>query len=424
MSDFVQHILDTAPSAEGQPDWWRTYQNQAREQLLRNGLPDRRDEAWKYTPLKTLERRRFDGPQDAIADVAAEEAPVRKLLAGADGIYLPLHGADAQRGVDAAGQADGLSLRWAWQESADALAAFLQQDAPSHAVPPAFSQLNTAAVTTPISISVDEAASPTPLLLDMASSPQSISQPRLFVRLAAGARLRIIEHLRPGAGSFSNALVQIDLQAGARLEWVRLQDADTDASVVTRCQVRAATDAGFRYWGFDLGGRLVRHDIDVDLAEAGARAELNGAYLLDGARHVDNHSRIDHRSGDTRSRLDFRGVLRQRSRGVFNGKAMIHPGADGSAVEQSNANLLLSAGAEIDTKPELEIYADDVTASHGATVGQLDTNALFYLMSRGLSEERARTLLTTGFVAAVADSLPDWVDSAVLRQRLEESLQA
>jgi Fe-S cluster assembly protein SufD len=135
----------------------------------------------------------------------------------------------------------------------------------------------------------------------------------------------------------------------------------------------------------------------------GAVADIAGAWLLDRARHADNHICVEHLAPGCRSEQFFRGVLGGRSRGVFNGRARIHPGADGSSVRQSNANLLLSPLAEMDTKPELEIYADEVEASHGATVGQLDDAAVFYLRSRGLSADAARRLLTSAFCRAVTD---------------------
>ena len=149
-------------------------------------------------------------------------------------------------------------------------------------------------------------------------------------------------------------------------------------------------------------------------------AEFNGAFVLDRKRHVDNHVSVDHASPGCSSSQFFRGVLGGSSRGVFNGRALIRPGADGSSVTQSNANLLLSTLAEMDTKPELEIYADEVEASHGATVGQLDETAIFYLRSRGLSETRARRMLTAAFCRAVIDRL----GNRSLAERLEGMLDA
>ena len=177
--------------------------------------------------------------------------------------------------------------------------------------------------------------------------------------------------------------------------------------MLTSTSVEQAAGSKYRYSGFDLGGGLVRHGLDTKLAGSGAQAEFNGAFVLDRKRHVDNHVSVDHASPACSSTQFFRGVLGGSSRGVFNGRALIRPGADGSSVHQSNANLLLSALAEMDTKPELEIYADEVEASHGATVGQLDDAAIFYLRSRGLSDAQARRMLTAAFCRAVTDRLGD-----------------
>jgi Fe-S cluster assembly protein SufD len=146
--------------------------------------------------------------------------------------------------------------------------------------------------------------------------------------------------------------------------------------------------------------------------------------VLDGARHVDNHISVDHASPACSSEQFFRGVLGGRSRGVFNGKALIRPGADESSVRQSNANLLLSPLAQIDTKPELEIYADEVEASHGATVGQLDEAAIFYMRTRGLSETEARRLLVGAFCRAVTDKLENQVLAGRISALIDQAMPA
>ena len=156
---------------------------------------------------------------------------------------------------------------------------------------------------------------------------------------------------------------------------------------------------------FDLGGRLVRNDIDVKLREPGAALDLYGLLLAGEGQHLDDHTRIDHIAPDTRSTEAFRGVIGKRGRGVFNGKVVVHRGARGIDARQTSDNLLLSDQAEIDTKPELEIYSDDVKCSHGSTVGELDAEQLFYLRSRGVDEAQAREILTTAFAATVLERI-------------------
>ncbi|MCJ7814954.1 MAG: Fe-S cluster assembly protein SufD, partial [Xanthomonadales bacterium] len=232
---------------------------------------------------------------------------------------------------------------------------------------------------------------------------------RLVVLLEPGAELDLIEQFEsavPAAGAL-NIVTQLNLAEGAGLGHVRVQNESDDVVLLTSTSVEQAARSKYQYSGFDLGGGLVRHGLNARLAGAGAETGFDGAFVLDRKRHVDNHVSVDHAAPGCSSKQFFRGVLGGSSRGVFNGRALIRPGADGSSVRQSNANLLLSPLAEMDTKPELEIYADEVEASHGATVGQLDETAIFYLRSRGLSEDQARRILTMAFCHAVTDRLSD-----------------
>ena len=186
--------------------------------------------------------------------------------------------------------------------------------------------------------------------------------------------------------------------------------------------VRIGQDAALRYTSIDLGGALVRNDVAVDLVAAGSDVVANGLYLASGSQHIDNHLRIDHRVGPARSRAAFRGILHGRSRCVFNSKAIVYKGADGTDAAQSNHNLLLSDKAEIDTKPELEIYADDVKCAHGATVGQLDEAALFYLRSRGIDADAASRMLTRAFAASVLGELAVAAAADYVAGRLDQRL--
>jgi Fe-S cluster assembly protein SufD len=178
---------------------------------------------------------------------------------------------------------------------------------------------------------------------------------------------------------------------------------------------------------YDLGGRLVRNDVEINMAEPGAEVDIVGLYVAGEGQHIDNHIRVDHRVGPTTSSQEYRGILNGNCRCVWNGKAIVHEGADGTDASQANHNLLLSDKAEIDTKPELEIYADDVKCCHGTTVGQLDEAALFYLRTRGLNKRRATEILTHAFavdivgrapVSAARDAIASMVES-----RLEELVQ-
>jgi Fe-S cluster assembly protein SufD len=181
-----------------------------------------------------------------------------------------------------------------------------------------------------------------------------------------------------------------------------------------------AADAELRVGYVDLGGRLVRNDIDIVLRERGARVELFGLFVAGAGQHLDNHTTIVHTAPETRSDEAFRGIIGERGRGVFNGKVVVHPGAHGIDARQSNDNLLLSDQAEIDTKPELEIYSDDVKCAHGSTVGELDAEHLFYLRSRGVDEAQAREILTVAFAATVLERIA----APNLRDRITDKVVA
>jgi Fe-S cluster assembly protein SufD len=187
---------------------------------------------------------------------------------------------------------------------------------------------------------------------------------------------------------------------------------------VATLQVHQDRDSRFASHSISFGGQLARNDINIVLDAEGAGCTLNGLFMVGGRQHVDFHTRVDHAKPNGSSEEVYKGILDGRARGVFNGRVKVHPGAQKTDAQQSNKNLLLSRDAEIDTKPELEIYADDVKCAHGATVGQLDEHALFYLRSRGIGESQARGLLTYGFAREILDRM----HLTSLRDKLTEKL--
>jgi Fe-S cluster assembly protein SufD len=241
--------------------------------------------------------------------------------------------------------------------------------------------------------------------------------PRVLVRAGANSRGTVIEHYGPGAGeSLCLAVTEVALESGARVEHYRLQEGGAGAFHLGVLAARIERDATLVSHNLAVGGRIARLDLDAAMVAPGAHVEMNGLYVARDRQHIDNHTRVDHAVPRTSSDQLYRGVLTGKSHAVFNGKAIVRPGAAGTDAQQSNANLLLSPEAEIDTKPELEIYADEVKCSHGATTGQLDADALFYLRSRGLDEETARSLLTFAFADTVLARMP----LAPLRRHAEQ----
>lgn len=377
--------------------------------LSQSGFPDQRQEDWKYTNLAPAaklsnawlrERPAVSAPQPISAllrqriDQTVTKIPARWLVI-ANGIVekTSLSNLEAQA---------GLTVRSA-AESAH-LASVVTQDV--------MSRFNAALIRDVLHIeiaanqAIDEPIGI--LIIDDASDKTSVSQTRVVIELEENSCASFIE-LHATAGDeeqFANCVCNMRLAEGAKACYVRIQERGLQHYQVGRLTAQLERSAELKHAAFDLGGALIRNDIDIAIREPGAAVELLGLYLASGRQHIDNHTRVDHCVGPATSREEYRGILNDRARCVFNAKAIVHVGADGTDAQQSNHNLLLSDRAEINTKPELEIYADDVKCSHGATVGQLDANALFYLRSRGLDQSEAARALTRAFAETIVERTP------------------
>ena len=233
---------------------------------------------------------------------------------------------------------------------------------------------------------------------------------------------RVIEHHLgvEGVGVVGSLHRRYDLAGGAQLDLLSVCELPESVALYRLVEARVGAKAQLRATHVLLGGRLQRLDLQVDLAGEQARLESRGVFVLRGREHVDTHLDVRHVARDTACDIVWRGVADQRARGIFHGAITVAEGADGSDAKLSNKNLLLSPNAEIDTQPVLEIYADEVKAAHGATVGQIDERALFYLRSRGIPLAQARRMMVTAFCREVLDGVAD----ADLRERLGQRMQA
>jgi Fe-S cluster assembly protein SufD len=375
----------------------------ALDDALRDGLPPPRSEAWKYTPLRALERRSF-ALAAADAPVALDDATEAALAAIPAPRMVFVNGRfDAARS-DLAALPATVSLRPLAEALADPdprAANFMER---RYARPDeVFARLNAALASDGFVLRLAENAGlASPLHVVFAGVPADADRAwhlRHLIELRRGAEASIVEH-HLGFGDhahLANALLHVHLAAGARLQHVRLQDESARATLVARTDAVLARDAQYHRLDLELGGALSRHELNVRLEGEGAMLLANGVQLADGRRHVDTRLGIEHIAGNTACDLTWRGIAAGRARAVFHGGITIRAGADGSDATLSNKNLLLSDQAEIDSQPVLEIHADEVKAAHGATVGQLDPTAMFYLRSRGLPEAQARRLLTVAF---------------------------
>jgi len=246
------------------------------------------------------------------------------------------------------------------------------------------------------------------LVIDGAESGIGVSQTRVCIDLQDNGSASFIEyHASTGAAAhYSNSVVDMTLADDATANYVRIQNRASAHSQTGHLSASLSKRSQFHHAAFDFGGELVRSDLTIKLNGPESSATFCGLYLAGGKQHIDNHTRVDHLVGPAKSQQEYRGILTDAARCIWNGKAVVHAGADGTDASQANHNLLLSEKAEVDAKPELEIYADDVKCSHGTTIGQLDEAALFYLRTRGLDELAARQLLTRAFAQKVVAMSP------------------
>ena len=245
--------------------------------------------------------------------------------------------------------------------------------------------------------------------------------PHIIVVAEAGSKATLIETYASQAKSFTNAAVQIVVEDNAHLTHCRVQKESPEAFHYGATEITIGRGGVYNSTNINLGGGLSRHDIELKFTAEGGEAWVDGLYMLNGSQHHDTHSIIDHTLPYCTSHQNYKGVLNDQSRAVFNGKVFVRENAYGTDAQQQNKNLLMSNDARVDTKPQLEIFNDDVKCSHGATVGQLEEEELFYLLTRGLPENLARNLLTYGFAEEIIskigiESIKADLDEAVLNR--------
>jgi Fe-S cluster assembly protein SufD len=314
-----------------------------------------------------------------------------------------------------------MSLAVAYREEPSLLERHLTRQADTQDPAQVFSAINTALMHDGAVVHIPRgavASAPINLLfLSDENAAGGACHPRVLIVAEPQSQATIVEQYASVDGNryFTNAVTEGWVGEGATLNLFRLQHEARDAFHVGTTAVHQERDSHFVSFSFVTGGELSRVNVYADLKGQGCGATLNGLYMLDGTQHCDHQTRIVHAEPDCYSRELYKGVLDDMSHGVFNGKVYVHPEAQKTDGKQTNNTLLLSERARIDTKPQLEIFADDVKCTHGATVGRIDETALFYMKSRGIPNREARKLLTYAFAAEVLETIP--VDA--LREGLE-----
>jgi Fe-S cluster assembly protein SufD len=392
---YVADFERAAKSLPGFPDLRR----RAIERFAALGFPSGREEAWRFTdvtPLAELAFRPAAGTANPNQFAGLANGALRALqITFVDGRFAPAFSSlELPKGVSVSSLGENL------------------QAAPKGEIPEQpFAALNLAFHRDGAAIRIAEGVQldrPVHVLfLSSLHGEPYVMHPRTTISLGEGARAMVVKSfLGPSGGTyFMNSVTGVELAAGASLDLTKVQRESPQAFHLESLDVRAAGNAAFTHHSISLGARLARNDLGVRLGGEGVDCSLFGLYEVAGQQHVDHHTTIDHVKPHCTSRELYKGVLDGRARAVFDGRIVVRPDAQKTSAMQTNKNLLLSKEALVHTKPQLEIFANDVKCKHGATIGQLDQDVLFYLRSRGIGLVEARRLLIHAFASEIIDTV-------------------
>lgn len=416
------------------PAWLVNLRHRAGERFEELDFPTTRVEEWKYTNvapiLKTPFRQLLDLELDGLT---AESIAPFTFAESRGGQLVFVNGLFARELSNLTGLPSGVTVSNLAEVPAE-----LGKTVGNHLGvyadyrDQAFTALNTANLGDGAFVHIPKGkaiATPIHLLFLSTSAEATVSHPRALIVAEEGSIATVIEsYVSPGEDIyFTNAVTEVFAAQGAVLDHYRLQEESERAFHIATTEVHQQRKSNYSSYAISLGGELARHNLNVAVNDENIETTIDGLYVVTGNQHTDNHTVIDHQKPHSASHQLYKGILDGRGRAVFNGKVFVREGALLTDARQLNKNLLLSAEAHVDTKPELEIFADDVKCSHGATVGQLEDEELFYLASRGLPRERAQALLTFGFAEDVISkiklkSVRQQLDKMVL-DKLHQSLE-
>ena len=406
--ETFERLHDHLPGAS--VPWIKHMRSKAMTEFQQQAFPDTRVEAWKYTDLRGLKRRSFSPPdtrgeihESALEPWLFSHEPMHRLVF-VDGWFAP----DLCPFQTLLDGVTLTSLATVMEHSPDELETVLGYTLGTDR--PGFDAMNTAFLQDGAFIRLDRDAmleQPIHLLFISTGQADSLTAVRNVIQAGPGSAATVIESwvALNDATSLTNTITEIVLDENAALQHYKLEQEGAATTHIGGLYVQQDRNSHLDAHSIALGGRLVRNELQVDLNGRGAACILNGLTLTHHQQHVDNHTRIEHHQPQATSNESYKGILDDRSRTVFSGRIVVHPGAQQTQAQQSNHSLLLSSDAEADARPQFEIYADDVQCTHGCTVGELDAEALFYLRSRALDEDAARSLLIYAFAADVLDRM-------------------
>ena len=410
-SAFLEDVR-AAASRDGEPRWLRKLRERGADRFEETGFPTTRDEDWKYTsiaPIAELDVRAISEPGGEVT-----ESAIAPFLFGQNGwttlVFVNGRYDDSlsSPGVQAPG-VNVLPFARAVEEMEDVVREHLGRISPVERS--AFNALNTALHVDGAVVHVErDAVASAPIHLVFvsdAAAAKGAAHPRTLIVAEPNSRTTVIESFVAlgEATYFTNHVTEIDVADGATVSHFKIQRESPRSYHVGTIEATQGRDSHFVSFSFATGAQLSRTNIYTVLDGEGCGATLNGLFMADGDQHLDHQTRIEHTKENCYSREVYRGILDGAAHGVWNGKVYVHPEAQKTDGKQENHTLLLSDKAQIDTKPQLEIFADDVKCTHGATVGRIDRTALFYMKSRGVSSNRARQLLTYAFAADVLEQI-------------------
>lgn len=414
--------------------WLDLVRGSAMERFEQLGFPTVRDEEWKYTNLATLAKEDFVPASSDELDV--EDPQSRFGFPETAGAHLIVVNGFLREDLSVTSGLGSVVATDLFNAAADArynkvVRKYLARNAGYHNN--GLTALNTAFVQSGVFLWIPKNVKlETPLQITFVADgteQNSANFPRLLIVAEENSSATVIESFisNGNARYFTNAICEVVLKDGAHLEHYRLQRESKEAFHISTTSAELFRSSRYDTTSINLGAQLARHDVSVILDQEGAETSVDGLYMAGQNQHTDTHSVIDHKQPHCSSHQLYKGILDDNARAVFNGKIFVREGAQKTDAKQTNKNLLLSDKARVDTKPQLEIYADDVKCAHGAAVGQIDLEELFYLETRGINPELGRNLLTYGFAEEVigkikVESIRSQLDELVLR-RLHTSLE-
>ncbi len=410
------------------PEWLRAIRREAMEAFAELGFPTLRHEDWKYTNVAAIKREEFEPVSSEAGEehISAIRRRIQALTSELDGPRVVfVNGRYAAELTDVRGSGARIgTLGEALEKRPEAIEPYLARSADYRAHP--FVALNTAFIGDGAWIEIPErTVVEKPIAVIHVAWPEgkpAAVYPRNLIVARRESQATVVE-IYVGAevpNYFTNAVTEAVAEENAVLEHVKAQLESERAFHIATATFHQARNSIVRSTTVTLGAALAREEPACVLDGEGGEATLNGLYVLAGTQHADSHTTLDHAKAHCGSREVYKGILEGKSTGVFNGKIIVRPDAQKTDSKQSNKNLLLSPDATINTKPQLEIWADDVKCTHGATIGQMDAEALFYMRSRGIGRKEARNLL----VAAFANDVLDRINDAPLRESLKRHISA